>query len=264
MDFHTIPTELIFHILPNLDINSLLSLCNVDTRIHNLCSDQYLWKSLVETQFSSRPPKSFHVSWKHFYISLHLPVYFNGDILGYAHPINFLPGIMSIIGPNTSSNVTLVGQSFTALTSYNIEHSSIVYTHIFNSDLPTKIVIDDSDQSIIKFTDTLSIIQKQHPLIVGRDVSYQNFIRSLLLSSKSYIPIYCYPVSGNFNLVDLRHVSSNKQGLACGRLSIPELINIIKYIDSKMGTSHILDKLNKTKLCQLLKQQLIRIGHYHT
>jgi len=81
MNLLTLPTDLLTYQLIHLPIDTLINLCQTNSRIAKLCNDDYLWQQRVINVFKDRVnDKNSNNTWKAFYFNLlnsHIvPIYY--------------------------------------------------------------------------------------------------------------------------------------------------------------------------------------------
>lgn len=258
--------ELLLSISSYLNVPSLLVLSSANQTLYNLCQDDSLWKSLFYITFPDKPFKPDAISWKQFYISLYkhdLPVYFNGDIVGYA-PLGDNHALSCIeLFEVCTLNVTLVNSHLTPILSYNVIDGQPDCIVNLNLGSVAKIMISDIHNSILIYHKQLLSVRN---LIMPMCKIHENFIRIALFSSDSDIPIYGYVAAtfGTFKLVDFRTSTAYIEGFYYDGLRHTDLLDVINYIHQKLDISLDLTTLHSKKyIGKLLKQLLLRIGHFH-
>ena len=258
--------ELLLSISSYLNVPSLLVLSSTNQTLYKLCQDDSLWKSLFYTTFPDKPFKPDTISWRQFYISLYkhdLPVYFNGDIIGYA-PLADNHALSCIeLFDMCDLNVTLVNSHLTPILSYNVIDGQPDCIVNLNKDSAAKIIISDIHNSILIYHKQLLSVGN---LILPMCKIHENFIKISLFSSDSDIPIYGYTSLKfeTFRLVDFRTSTVYIEGFHYDGLSFSYLCDVINYIKQKLHISLDSTPLHSKKyLGKLLKQLLIRLGHFY-
>ncbi|SNW62370.1 F-box domain-containing protein [Orpheovirus IHUMI-LCC2] len=114
---------LVNHILINLPLYDIESVCQYSNKLSNICADDNTWKTLSRLKYSDKlNNKSEDDSWKDFYFqnSIDLiPLTWNGDIQGmvYADHSNgwnfnyIIQSIRSLIGNNTNFALVLLSDN---------------------------------------------------------------------------------------------------------------------------------------------------------
>lgn len=281
---------LIYEIIYRLDIISINNLCLCNSKLHNICNDELLWKIKTKNDYNNQHiNKPNDTNWRQYYIVLykskHIPIYQNGDIIAY---VNYNRNLIQLMINQLKQYLNKIkGEIHIVL----IDHRVYPQINGIERDIPepqfkTIIIIKYSysgSEIIIRsrnynnVTRGLLILNNSHSRlprvymqnIKGKknkkhqyiDTKYGNYIPAIyseLTSFYGILPIYGIISRDNkFYIIDRTpHKSSSLTAIKVrDELNINNLVRIL----SMFGINNI--NKDEKLLCFMVKNKLSEIGH---
>lgn len=267
---NSFPDEiLVTTLLPQISLDRLSHLCSISQRFHQLCQNDDLWNYKVKHDFPDmytfKPANSNWITYYRLLTSEWIPIYYHGDRIGYL-PVSLkllnmslqllLPKIQNITHilfvDRAREPVVIITYPIVSfdVRSQNPIHKIVLMNNPYFSNLVLSVPsIDIKEQMVDMIVDELASPLSPIPI-------YGRYLKNVeprpgKLSPK-YGQTFGFRHEGQFMIIDQRIPMDR----SCLLYSFNQLLDMTKRLGIILEGSE-----TKEKLCLIIEEKLIQIGH---
>ena len=245
----SLPDEILFNVLVDLDLTDLLRLCQTSKRVYAICQDDFLWYRRTIKEFpweinSKQQDETWERLYMYAYNNQEIPVYRTGKLLGKVKIQNndptstfgklepYLDDASQIVYGGDNNTVMYVYQYINGRILPSIQQDRFRLIRLNNNDIPIRYI----------------------------NITYNSLqgLALYLLTQDDNIRIYGYIDNGTLNILDYTNLNDMVQvpkPKICRNILTRDIIGYIITLRNGINVEE-LQNMNKNMLCQMLKSIL--------